>query len=148
MKSHQGEATFEGTFCAARDIKLFFFFSFILRPRRNHDTCHVLSCRVKQCALRRQKKVRQEENQRHMIQMQGFQNHIAVVNPDVRVCAFVLEDVCQPVLLSGRLLCCFMARRASPLSNEALEEATAESLRPRGEGGTTPSHVRTRTLYD
>lgn len=62
------------------------------------------------------------------------------------MCAFALEDVCQPVLLSGRLLRCFMARRASPLSNEALEEATAESLRPGGGGpaaGTRQLHTVT-----
>lgn len=35
------------------------------------------------------------------------------------------EDVCQPVLLSRRLLCCFMERRDAAFSNEALEEVTA-----------------------
>lgn len=56
-----------------------------------------------------------------------------------------LKDVCPPVLLSGRPLCCFMVRRDSLLPNEAPEEVTGELL---PSGWVTLSHVCFRTRVE
>lgn len=58
---------------------------------------------------------------------------------------FALKDVSQPVLLSGKLLCCFMVSRVFLLPNEPVEEVTGVS--PSGKTGrcVTRSHMSSVT---